>query len=296
MRALLRFVAPRDRELAESKAEALLRMNGAWASQLLGPAAGRACENLAFVVASTSPTMAPDRLSLWLRLCLWTIFADDKLDDPAATMSAVEEIGSRVSTALNDVHHIAQDDVVCGSLHEVLQGLAEYDRSGFWLPHVVVGLQAGVLAGVEHVRLSRLVRQGALRAPTYEAYLDLASKSINHRAVALAMLLLTDDEPATEDDLRRLNCALDSACCAIRLANDLRSIERHQSEGLLNALLLCTADGQAVTPELLRRQIRFHGSVYNDLVASISTSSDVREALSSSLRLAVGVYGLGDLR
>jgi len=237
-----------------------------------------------------------DRLELRLRFCLWTFLLDDQLDHPGASEPELRQVERRVARLLGGDHRVAPDDLLGVILLEILSGLGDHDPGDALLPHVVDSLRDGLAAGVAHSVLSRRVRRGAVRHPTAESYLRLACRSINYRAAALALVLLVDERCWPDADFQRLNRALDAASSAIRLANDLRSVDRHRREGMLNILLLRGEDGSAVTPATVQRQIDRLVVAHDELVATVDDRPEVRQALIDSLRLSVCAYRAGGLR
>ena len=293
MHSLLQLVSPAARTAVEATALMLVRENEQWATRLLGANGPTLCGNLALIGAAICPTLALDRLQVWLRLCLWTFLLDNMLDDPDGSEAELTNVEKRVVRVFAGA---GSDDVLEVSLRAILASLRSHDPGDFWMPRVVSGLSQGLAAGVEHSALSRQVRAGLAPAPSAENYLDLASRSINHRGVATALILLLDERPLPPSDLRLIDRALDAAGRAIRLANDLRSTRRHQEEGILNVLLLRHADGSAVTPTDVRAEIDRHVDAHDKATSLIAGSSSVPEILRENLRLSVGAYRIGDLR
>src|SRR5215211_7975925 len=137
MNALLELVAPVDRTLVKARASQAVRDNDEWARGLLGSQGSRLCENLAFVLASITPALAPECLQLRMRFCLWTFLLDNCLDDPAASDAEVRGVERRVTRALAGQPREASGDVLVDTLTVLLGQLRQHDTDGVLLRHLV---------------------------------------------------------------------------------------------------------------------------------------------------------------
>ena len=206
----------------------------------------RLAQRLARVIAAIVPDLAPDRRALLTRYCAWTVWLDDRLDDPDAGPGEL------------------------AALVEALQLPSE-------------------LAALDEVRVVEALRDAARAAlehdtPTdVERYLDVASRDVNYRSFAYALLLLIGDGyPPNVDAI------LDPASRAVRLANDLRTVERDRAAGRRNIL---DFEDRASVARRIRTELRRHDRLLRDL-----RPGPARRALHRGVRVAVGLYAVGDLR
>jgi hypothetical protein len=255
---------------------------------------------VALTVAAMAPWLPTDRLALLLRYCLWTVRLDARLDDPDASLDDVRRSAASVLAALDGTGHQEPDLVA------ILAGLHGHDRSGGRLAGFTDALRDAVAAGVEHAELSQRVADGQT-GPSAERYLDLASRDVNYRSVALALLLLVGPnqagpptaagQPADDGHLDasgHLDEAIGHACRAVRLANDLRTADQDRDDRKLNMLALRTRGGSPVTSQDVERWIDDHVDAHSALLVQAS-GQGLREqsrALANSLRMAVGLYRL----
>jgi hypothetical protein len=279
---LLQLVPAAERPAAEAMAKQVAGDNNDWALGLLGGTGTMLCENLAYAVTAIAPALDRERLGVLTRFTLWTFRLDNLLDDPATPVAELVAIEARLAEALR-TRESSPADALAVTLLRLIDAL---DGD----PALLDSLLDDIAGTVAHATLSRRVAAGECAAPPAEEYLAVASRSINYRSVAVALLLL---EAPWAGDRGRLDEALTVGCRAIRLANDLRSVERHRREGALNVLLLRDRAGEPVTRGAVEDQIdRLIDR--HDALLSGGTSSE--RALVNGLRVSVGVYRVGQLR
>jgi hypothetical protein len=253
--ALFALVPPADRAVVRAKARDLA------AGVATGQGLYRA-GSVAVAVAAMAPWLSGDRLALLHRYCRWTVALDAYLDgagDPVARGLWVELAGIRAE-------------------------LAGYDR---------VGLLAGfgdalgdAVASAHALRsLSARVARGQEPAPSAEEYLDLASRDVNYRSVAVALLLLC----GFDGRLDAVEPALAWACRAVRLANDLVTVTKDAHEGRLNVLGLRWRSGRPVVGFDVQREIDRCVSIHLRLAGRLPDVVSAR-ALANSLHMAVGLF------
>jgi hypothetical protein len=299
MDALLDLVPSAERSTVTANARHLARSNRAWALDRLGAAGPGLCDNLAVTVAAIAPALGPPDLEPLVRLCLWTFLIDDRLDDPGADPARLRAVGARVQAAL-DAPPAHTGDPVVDTLTEVFAPLAARCPGGALVGRLRDELRAATAAGVVHAVLSRRVARGRAEPPPAEEYLDLAGRHINYRSFAVALLIMLDgavlDGPVLDGAAGRepLDRALEAAGRAVRLANDLRSVERHRREGNLNVLLLRHSDGTPVTRRAVQEEIERYARRHDASAAALGRPHG--PALVNSLRVSVGLYRLGQLR
>ena len=247
-----------------------------------------------FVVTAIAPRLPPDRLGVLARYALWSILLDDRLDAPGADPAALDRLCRAVAAATRG--NADTDDPLTATLAGILDEVSRRDPSGAAAGRFGAALRDAVAAGVDHARLARAVVAGAT-APTAGGYLAVAARSVNYLSFGYALLAVGRDPPSRVV-LDRLDFPLRHAARAVRLANDLRGVARDRAEGTLNVLDLRTADGRAVTPQLVTRGIarrrRAHDAALRRLTAPHLAGA--ARALTRSLRLALDLYRLTDLR
>jgi hypothetical protein len=295
---LLQLVPEPDRIRAGVKAVQVGVDNTTWATERLGASGPKLCKNLAYAGAAIAPRLPRHKLALFNRFTLWTFVIDNMLDDPAAGPDDVRATGNAVRRSLAAGSVDGNDNPAVRVLWELIPELAAQHGEDALTPFADA-LDDDIAGSIQHSLLSRSVTAGHEPAPTAEDYLPVAARSINYRAVAHVLLLLVLDDPRSwQAHLGTLNDALTAACRAIRLANDLRSVERHRKEGALNVLLLNTAEGAPAQRHDIEKQIEQHVHDHDSALAELpgGTSSAAAAALINSLRVSVGVYRVGQLR
>jgi Terpene synthase family 2, C-terminal metal binding len=248
---------------------------------------------ICFMVAAIAPGLPYQRLSALARYARWSILLDDRLDGADPDPAALDRLQQAV-TAVTRAKWTGPDPVLA-LLARILDELARYDRSGAAVARVGTELRDAVASGVEHALLSRAVIRRRQPPPTAEQYLAMAARTVNYRSFAFALLAAGSDvwtvpAPPTIDR------PLWHAAYAVRLSNDLRSVERDRAEQTLNVLCLHTAAGAGVTPRFVRAQIGHRLRAHDDALAGSVEPGQVGAVLTRGLRLSVGLYRLTDLR
>ncbi len=306
MRAALALVAPIHRALVEDRTRWLGDELWRWVEMSGVRVDRRLVERLAAVVAAVALDLERDRLALLSRYALWTVFLDDRLDQPDADLDTLYGLRARVSAvacgdrpapAGTEQGPIPDGDLLGDLLEDLLAEFRACADGAETLARLTDALCDAVRAGVEHAALGREVWLGRVRPPSVADYLAIASRDVNYRSFAYGLTLLCG-ERLDGAVLVRIDRALVPASRAVRLANDLRSVERDRAARRLNVLMLRADDGSAVRVAGVRRQIRDQVRRHDRLLRKIpvtDTKASVA-ALMNSLRVAVGVYRVADLR
>ncbi len=293
-RLLNRLVPPADRPRVQATAERLSQDARTWASPMHAHLSSQLYDSLGLTVASTAPDLNDFRLQLLVRYGLWCYLLDDLLDNSGNVPP--HELAERVEWVLTTDRY-AKESSLEDSLAGLLEALRQHDHSGLRMPRFTAGLIDAVTAGAAHVELSQRVAAGVSEPPTAEDYLDLAARHINYRSFALALLVVVPERPSTAA-LDRCDEALEWASIAIRLANDLSTVDKDRHEGSLNILTLRRRNGAAVTIQDVEyeidRHVRRHDAILDDLAAFGLRKS--ASALRNSLRVAIGAYRVADLK
>jgi hypothetical protein len=280
---LLSLVPPKDQELVRAKAAALSGDPGpsVHGGQLYDRRA------VALTVAAMAPTLSVDKLSLLLRYCMWTVALDARLDAPGTSLADVQR------TADSVVATVEGDNIHEPELAQLLTDLRCHDPGGRLVSRFTDALCDAVAAGVEHAALSRRVAAGTAMPPV-EDYLDLASRDVNYRSVAWALLVLVGAGATGRAAAARLDEATWHACRAVRLANDLRTAAKDLRDKRLNILVLRTRDGRPVTSRDVERWLDQHIHTHSDLLVQASARGlrEQSRALENGVRMAVGLYRL----
>jgi hypothetical protein len=285
------MIAVRDTAMPDDRAQLLAQMVGADVSQWASGAHfdPGVTQRLADVVTAIAPDLSMSRLSLLARYSLWTILVDDEVDDPAADPAVLVQLAARLTTIARMTRPVpARSQLLEAMLAELLGELRSAARAPALATRFTDALCAAIDTGVRHTVLAQQIRDGHARPPTALEYLTVASHHVGYRGFAYALLMLARPTPATAA-VQRTDMALTAASRAIRIANDLRSVDRDRAAGRLNILLLPT--GGLNAGELARqadRYVRLHGRLLRGVAAA--------DVLRRSLRLAVGVYRDSDLR
>jgi hypothetical protein len=230
----------------------------------------------------TGPEQAldDDRQALLARYSLWMVQLDDRLDepgaDPAALRAFTEALAAEARSGAGD-----------GPLAEILAAFRRYGDT----THLVEALCDAMDAAVEQAARDPAV------LPSPDEYLAVASRDINYRSFAHALVLLVGGtRPAAV--LRAVDAALEPASRAVRLANDLRTVDRDLAAGRLNVLSLRHPNGGPVRVATVVRQIADAVRHHDQLLGAKGLSADpaIAAALRNSLHVAIGLYRAGDLR
>jgi hypothetical protein len=257
------------------------------------------------VVAAIAPRLRYDRLAVLARYARWSILLDDRLDRPEPDPRELAELREAVAAvtagrpAPRSPGSAAAEAVpeLLGGILAELAALAGLEPAGAGVGRVGAELRDAVTSGVAHALLGRAVAAGQQPAPTAGQYLAVAARTVNYRSFGYALLALAGAGPAAGS--RAAAAAVDRALWhgagAVRLANDLRSVDRDRSEATLNLLCLRTRSGGTVTAEEVRaaidRRVRAH-----DLALALAGPGPAAPLLGRCLRLSVGLYRWGDLR
>lgn len=285
MESLATLVPDREREWVCARADRLYHdsTSRGW------PGLGR---SLCLVIAAIAPALRYDRLALLARYAGWTIRLDDRLDRPDPDPADLRELRDAVAavTAAAEPGRPAPADPVVRELARLLAELAGLDRSGgAALARLRAELRSAVASGVQHALLGQAVTTGRAPPPAAEAYLATAARTVNYRSFGYALLALIGGDPLGT----AVDRALWHAAEAVRLANDLRSLDRDRAEATLNVLWLRTATGDRVTGRWVRTAIDRRVRAHDWALASTDRPGRV---LTRSLHVSVGLYRLGDLR
>jgi hypothetical protein len=297
MDALLLLLPPEQRPLVRAKSVLLAERARAWVGAIHPQLGTRLCDSLALTVPAIVPTLGHEPLWVLVRYSLWCYLLDELLDAPGADRAELHDVGSSVLAALVGTGGAEHQDPLGRELAEIIAEFRALGRGDALLRRFVDAVADGVAAGLKHAEQSRRIARGEVRPPLAVAYLDVASRHIHYRSFALGLLLVIGEAPSGAM-LDRLDLALGSACRAVRLANDLCTVGKDQQEGSLNILSLPTRDGGSVAPRAVQREIRQQVQRHHELLSDVSDLglNASSEALANSLRIAVGVYSIADLK
>ena len=297
MNELLRFVPPSRRSLVKEKGAWLAGDVARWASSVDSQLGPPLYNNLGFAVAATAPTVSQPKLSTLVRLAAWTYLLDDRLDSTSVSMEECRRTGASVRDVLSGRRPAAARDFLESSIEGILDDLLPYDRARV-IARLTTALVDGVDASAEHAVLSRRVVSAEMPLPSAEAYLEVASRHINYRALALTLVLLVG-EPLPPGALDSIDQALVPGSRAMRLANDLRTAAKDAAEGSLNVLGLTSArDGRPVTGEDVVRQIADALQSHTEQLRSLATFglASTSRTLARCLRVGLAAYRTADLK
>jgi Terpene synthase family 2, C-terminal metal binding len=284
--AMLSLVPPADRALVRTKAWRLCEPY-VHSGQKAGQYGAR---TVAVTVAAMAPMLPDDKLAILFRYCLWTIELDARLD--TAGVEEARQVAGSLRDMLRDAGATGPAGLGTG-LTGILAGLRAHDPDGWLVDLFVDALCDAATAAVDQAELGRRTAGGQVDAPSAADYLDLASRDVNFRSVALALLILVGERPSRRA-FAPLDEAISLACRAVRLANDLTTAAKDHREKHLNVLALRTRDGARVTYRDVECWIDRYVQAHLDLLAEASTAglSTSPAALANSLRMAVGLYRL----
>ncbi len=257
----------------------------------------RLFEQVPATVAAIAPEAGRRDLAVLARYAVWSVQLDDAIDnasDPATLRAVVRAVYDTLAGAPAEIG----GHPLMPALADLLAGLRR--RGGDELSdRFVTALSDAVRAGAQHVLASRRITLSGHRPPSVEQYLPVAARDVNYRSFAIALLMVVS--PRLRGKLvDRWSDALTSAEIAVRLANDVRSVDRDRRAGELNVLDLRTGDGAAVSPELVERWIDSHVARHDELVRQAAErdrdAGAGATALINCLRISVGMYRATDLR
>ncbi len=249
----------------------------------------RLAQRLADVVTTIAPDLPAAGRRLLTRYSLWTFLLDDELDDVTAGPDALAELAARLITL---VRTATATSTPAGTLEAMLAEIVIELRSvgpPALLARFDDALCTAISTGVQHTVRAQQLRQGRAGAPTAVEYLAVAGHHINYCSFAYALLILTRATP-TAPAAQRIDKALVAASRAIRIANDLASVDRDRAEGRLNIVLLPPAD--TVDIAALERQVDRYVRLHDRLLRDAAGAGVLRR----SLHTAVAVYRVTDLR
>ena len=306
MQEVLTLVPETERHTVTARANDLAEDLRRWGANLDATVSSRLADRLAITVAAIAPHLDLHRVTLLTRYSLWTYLLDDLLDNPTADPAALDtivqqlsqrtssdstRITSNVSTSKNST-----PDLESG-LDELLTAMSAINGATVILERLTTALRDAMDADLQHRTLARQIRHGHAVAPAAEDYLAVASRHVNYRSFAYALALLTNPAHA-EHLLPTIDAALTPASRAVRLANDLRSIDRDSREGGLNILQLRHEDGAPVSEQAVRHWIDAEMRLSTGMLHADPTAAadKLLITLENSLRIAVGVYSVTDLR
>ncbi|MGI5243035.1 terpene synthase family protein [Dactylosporangium sp. CA-139066] len=244
---------------------------------------------LAGVVAAITPDLDVARLTVLARYTLWTFLVDDELDDTAADAAVLAGLAARLSRvaraapAGSGAPHVLET-----MLAELVESLRAASASPALLHRFSDALCVAIDTGVQHTVRAQAIRQRRAAAPTVVEYLSVAAHHVNYRSFAYALLILAGPDPASVAGART-DMALTAAARAVRIANDLRSVDRDRAAGRLNVMLLPPG---AMDAAALERQIDHYVRLHDRLLRDVAEADVLRR----SLRVAVGIYRVTDLR
>lgn len=245
---------------------------------------------LAEVVAVIAPDLPVHRLTLLARYCLWTFLVDDELDDLTADAAVLTELADRLTTVARTASAGSMPPHVLETmLAELIESLRAAAAAPTLLTRFADALCIAIDTGVQHTLHAKEIRQGRAAAPTVVEYLAVAGHHVNYRSFAYALLMLAGPDPAA-DLGTRTDMALIAASRAVRIANDLRSVDRDRAAGRLNIMLLPSS--AAANVGALERQVDRYVRLHDHLLPDVTQAGVLRR----SLRVAVGIYRVTDLR
>jgi hypothetical protein len=248
-------------------------------------------------VAAAAPQLTFDRLSLLMRHTLWSYRLDNRIEAPGTEVAALERLRDAV-IAVTTGEETSPADPLLVDLGRIVRDLSQYDQTGEVMPWYEDAVRDAVAAEVDQRRLERAVAAGA-EPPTAERYLEVASRNVNYRSFAYALVALTGDR-LIDGQLRCLDAAVWHASRAVRLANDIRGAAQDAASGTLNVLGLRTAAGRAVTPEYawnrVQHHVRSHDTMLQVLIRFGAIPDAPALALTQSITQSMRLYRRTDLR
>jgi hypothetical protein len=259
-----------------------------WATVHAAPAGRGLIRQLADVVTGIAPDLPVPRLALLARYSLWTFLLDDELDDVTRDPVALTGLAARLTTLVRTPAAAGAPPGTLDAMIAELIGEFRLFGAPALLARFTDALCTAIDAGVEHTLRAQQIRQGRAGVPTVEEYLTVAGRHINYDSFAYALLILARASPATAA-APRIGMALSAASRAIRIANDLASLDRDRAEGRLNIALLSPGRTAAATFEYrIGHYVRLHDHLLRDAAEA--------GVLCRSLHAAVEVYRVTDLR
>jgi hypothetical protein len=255
-----------------------------WSAAVGVPCEPRLADRLAAVIVAIVPEADASRQALLARYSLWTVLLDDRLDEPGADPAVLRALTEHLAAVARPDPDGAGDEPLAQLLVELLGAFRRYGDTA----RLVEALGDAMRAGVEQASRD----PGVL--PALDDYLAVASRDINYRSFAHALVLLVGGSrpPAA---LRAIDAALEPASRAVRLANDLRTVDRDLAADRLNVLSLRHPGGGPVRVATVVRQIADEVRRHDVLLGAVPDAV-VAAALRNSLHVAIGLYRSGDLR
>ncbi|MET7426789.1 terpene synthase family protein [Dactylosporangium sp. NPDC005555] len=244
---------------------------------------------LAEVVTTIAPDLPIAGATVAARYSLWTFLVDDALDDVTVDPVALTELAGRLTTLVRTTAATSAPAPMLDAMLAELLAELRLANAPTLLARFTDALCDAIDAGVEHTLRAQRIQQGHAGAPTVVDYLAVAESHVNYRSFAYLLLILAEAPPAAVPS-PRVDKALVAASRAIRIANDLASVDRDRAAGRLNVLLLRQVDaaGIAAFERRIDRYVRLH----DDLLRDAAEAGVLRR----SLHVAVAVYRVTDLR
>ncbi|GAA3221760.1 terpene synthase family protein [Dactylosporangium siamense] len=246
-------------------------------------------QRLAKVVTAIAPDLPASSAMVLARYCLWTFLVDDALDDVDADPAVLTGLAGRLSTLVRATDAPSAPAPALDAMLAELLAELRLAKAPTLLARFADALCAAIDAGVQHTVRAQQIQQGRAGAPTVVEYLAVAEHHVNYRSFAYLLLILAKASP-TAVKSSRIDKALVAASRAIRIANDLASVDRDRAAGRLNVLLLQRLD--VVDVAAFERRIDRYVRLHDDLLRDVVEASVLRR----SLHVAVAVYRVTDLR
>lgn len=227
------------------------------------------------------PEASVDRLALTARFPIWVYAIDDRLDSPDITDDELETLVAACRGAVDGASCIGSDPLV-STLAELRSELMrsplfEHLRAPWELAlhQMLIGMRFECYAG-------RQLAMG-LSTPSLEEYLVHAAHSIAVPAHVLTTWIVTEDASLPEH-LDELMKALHEAASAIRLANDLRTVDKEVAEENLNALML------GLTQTELVDRLQGHSNSCQTILSPMLGLSEAARCLARTLAFSLEFY------
>lgn len=311
MDAVSLLVPPEERAMVRAKAFRMTGCARGWANAAGQNARSDVCSRLCLLVSAMAPELPADELLLLVRYALWTIALDDRLDQPVVARGVLRRLRRQmVRVARRTPRSAVRADgyptgygggpgggYLTTEMGRLLATFADYDADGLLVGRLAGAVCDAVDSSLSLRRIMSLVDARLHRPPTVAEYLSLSSRDVNYRSFALGLLILVGDRLGA-GPLDRIESALDPACRAVRLANDLRSVGRDAASRRFNVLSLPGPTGRAPTTADVERWIgdlvEAHRVAIREACGTAAAASAA--ALERCLDLSVGLYRVSDLR
>jgi hypothetical protein len=262
----------------------------------------------AAIIFVENPTLELSAIALRIAYSLWATAFDDVLDRENRSEQAVVRLVRECGQVVQEPSATAfRADELVVALNDLCLGLWSLANNPRFLPQWAAAFCKFLDGSLFEYQLATFLREGSVdRLPDLRSYLAAAEHSISLPWLLQSGIVLCE-QPVSEEVLPGLVALSESCGRAVRLANDLATHAREESEQSANAVTLVTlrregweegfAKGRSSSAtETVATYLEKSLAHARDLGQRIRTGARVELGFLRATELAVYFYGVSDLR